>query len=127
MTEEPKIEIKLGANITTGVGQVRTLYVKKTGQLEHRIETIDGPTHNCQMSIIASFVNLMSYSDQELRDLVKRIAKDYALRNIIQVDVNRNRVQKIETTFKDCIINKMDYTSTNGSLMTIILLRNKSL
>ncbi len=127
MSEEVKFNIRVGNSVSTGVGEVKTLYIKRDNGLETRIDTIAGPTHNCQLSIIGAFINLLGYSDEELKTLVKRIAKENQLRNIIQIDIQRYKVQKIESAFKGCIINKMDYTSTNGNQMTIILLRTASL
>lgn len=117
------IELKIKKDDLTSVGRVKQVNIQKGAAWLHTVSTIDGPTHNCQMSIIGGYVNIMSLSDEELKFVTQKICKELSLRKIIQLDLNRPQAERIKKLFESAVIKTMDYTSTNGSLMTIILLR----
>jgi hypothetical protein len=111
----------------SSAGNVRTVRIKFEEKLYSSVVTIEGPTSNCQLSIIGSFCNLLTLKDEDLKKVTKSIAALTALRKIILIDINRPKVAQVERVFKNAIINKMDYTSTNNSSMTIILLKTENL
>lgn len=110
------------AYLTSMVGSVKKVKIFSSAGTAI-LNTTDGPTNNCQLSIIASFVNLFFIKDdKEIYEIIKTLHKNLPLRKIILVDVNRNISTRVKSIFTNQIISDTPYTSTNGSMMNIILI-----
>lgn len=83
------------------------------------------PTGNCQLSSLAYAANLFtSLQTNEQRDEVIMKISEHSMRCIL-IDVKRIYEDKFEAYFKDKVITKSQYKSSNGSLMTIYIIRIK--
>lgn len=84
------------------------------------------PTNNCQLASIASFNNTVDYvnSPESLIHVLKCFSQ-LASKRIMLVDLNYNQAQKLRRLLADTkmIILDNPYTSTNGSKMTIFLIK----
>lgn len=89
---------------------------------------ITSPTGNCQLSLISTFKNLFSFdiTDKERIELLKEVCKRTSY--LILVDIHRAIAEKTQKLLGDqCIHEKLDYTSTNNTLMTILLLKKNEI
>lgn len=81
------------------------------------------PTSNCQLSSIGSMNCLLpnfTGSKKDMRDIIKECYRIKSYPPLITIiDVRQNFCPKVEALFN--VINKVPYTSTNGSLMCLYL------
>lgn len=85
-----------------------------------------GPTNNCQLASVASFNNTVdNVSSTEALVHVLKCFSQLASKRIMLVDLNYNQAQKLRRLLADTkmIILDSPYTSTNGSKMTIFLIK----
>lgn len=85
-----------------------------------------GPTNNCQLASVASFNNTVdNVSSTEALVHVLKCFSQRAAKRIILVDLNSRQADKLRKLLKDTnmIIVDSPYKSTNGSHMTIFLIK----
>jgi hypothetical protein len=89
------------------------------------------PTANCQVSSIMS-MNVLLSIDEKLKntenkitcvDVLKELIPGYC-KNLILIDINRSLEIKLEKIIlSDFVVFKNKYTSSNGNLMTIYMVK----
>ncbi len=86
------------------------------------------PTYNCQVSSAAGIGYILYHLNKyEIRDLFINIRK-YGTKRILMLDVQEKFVKHIVSTLApSVIIGKMNYKSTNGSNMTILMIKLSSI
>ena len=94
------------------------------------INIINSPTLNCQVMSAAGIGNILGQMNKyQIRKFLMSFKNN--IRNskkILLIDIQRGFVEHVENSLaKSSIINKMDYTSTNGSNMTIMLIKLNSI
>lgn len=87
------------------------------------------PTANCQMMSAQYGYNFVEHLDKyQTREALIRLKNHPYSKRILMVDVNRKYSEKFTSALPpSAIISLTDYKSTNGSLMTIILIRLASI
>lgn len=87
------------------------------------------PTANCQMMSAQYGCHLVEDLDKyQTREALIRLKGSYYSKRILMVDVKRKYSEKFTSALSPLsIISLTDYKSTNGSLMTIILIRLASI
>lgn len=113
---------------SSAAGLVTQVKVVKLPNKMFYITVTEGPTHNCQLSIIGAFCNLMSFTPEEIKTVLNKTYKEiHKFRKIILIDIQNAYVTNIENMFLGAVMAKTVYTSTNGSAMCIMLLRTSSI
>lgn len=81
------------------------------------------PFNNCQIGAIASFVNVITLPKEKAEDVLKEIWR-YCAKRMVVVDIQRGYEDSLEKLFTSKeIVFKQQYLSSNGSTMTMYLLR----
>jgi len=99
-------------------------------QYASTVNIINSPTLNCQVMSAAGIGHILYQMNKyQIRNLLIKIKRE--IRNskkILLIDINTRYVEHVEKSLAaSSIINKMDYTSTNGSNMTIMLIKLNSI
>jgi len=106
------------------------IQMKKDGNLRGNSITLHQyPTLNCQVGSIASFNSVMDTfkeTDKEEELLASLVEIDITLqKNLVLIDISRGRADRMRKFFNKYIHLDSPYTSTNGSMMVIMLLNFK--
>lgn len=108
----------------------RTILIQtKENQYRSSMEVIHSPTGNCQLMSIQNIgPHLNNLNKYQIRNLLIQIRRQYYAKRILLIDIKTMFSEHvINSLASSSIINKMDYKSTNGSEMTIILIRLSSI
>lgn len=104
----------------------RTILIQtKENQYRSNIEIIISPTANCQLMSIQNIgPHLNNLNKYQIRNLLIQIRSHYYSKKILLIDIKTMFSEHvINSLASSSVINKMDYKSTNGSEMTIILIK----
>lgn len=84
-----------------------------------------GPTGNCQWLSIRSFEDLLRCTNEEMTVLLQTVFKDHG-KPLFLVDVLDQWVEELKNRFtEDEILMTSPYISTNGSKLTMFLIKSE--
>lgn len=91
---------------------------------------IQSPTANCQLASAYNFQMMMPFLNKyKIRDLFIKIKKsNYLIKRILLLDLNQKHAELVVSWLAPAsIIGNMPYISSNGSRMSILLIRLSNL
>jgi len=94
------------------------------------VNIINSPTMNCQVMSAANIGFILGQMNKyQIRKFLMSFKHNIRIsKKILLIDIKQEFVEHVENSLaKSSIINKMDYTSTNGSNMTIMLIKLSSI
>ena len=127
----PEIKIELdprqvsGYNVLHEQNSNKTIEITTPHGFRFQFKYIHNPTGNCQVSSAQNIQNVFSLLNKyKFRDLLIKIRREHFSKRILMIDINRINVEKVlRWVSPKTIVNRMDYISSNGSHMTVLLLK----
>jgi hypothetical protein len=109
-------------------GQMLVSVMTHNGSYSRKISVVVNATGNCQLMVANLGYNLIENLDKyQIRESLIRIRRYFCSKKILLFDLRSGIADKlIESLPPSAIISKQDYVSTNGSHMSIVLVKLRS-
>ena len=121
-TEFNALRKKAGIYIYEENNITQLKFIKKNSYTEYVVSFYKSPFDNCQNFSIANFCSLLTSIPKEHFTATINGLFSYTKKKILVVDVNETFVMQIKSLFPK-VVGELPYVSTNGSKMTIMLLK----
>jgi hypothetical protein len=109
-------------------GQMLVSVITHNGGYSRKMSVIVNATSNCQLMVANLGYNLIENLDKyQIRESLMRIRKYFCSKKILLFDLRIAFADKLTSSLPpSAIISRQDYVSTNGSNMSIVLVKLRS-